>query len=331
MPVLLVAGCASSSAPTTLPNASASGFSAFNTARSLVAGSPMAKKSPFLWVSHYSNSGGGTMLAYPLPLGKNPTPVQTITLGNVVPGLPSLDDRGNLYVPSGCSFSGHGGSVQVYAPGQSSPFETITNGINCPLGTIVNAQGKLYVSNVYCTGSSYCMGTITEYPAGHTTPSVTINKNLLDPEGLALDGLGDLFIADPYQVDVLELQRGSRTPVRLNLTGLHSPIDVVIDRSRNVYVSDDTLLQNDYVNAVLIYAPGQTTPEAKIGDPDSNKTQTYGLCMNIRQFLYVTYVPNSQQIPSVREYDDPLHNSTPSKTITNGLSQDPVGCAAEEP
>jgi hypothetical protein len=317
---LLVAGCAGGSSATLPEDATAGSPQSILTAPSRV--NPLrTAKSPFLYVSNTAVKAA--VLLYRFPIGKHAKPEREITQGlQGVPADPVLDRNGTLYQPSGCSYSGEGGIVGVYPAGQSSPSETITNGINCPLGSAIDAHGNLYISNTHCEGSYDCQGTITEYPPDQTSPSLSISANLQAPHGLALDAHNDLFIADPYVGAVLEVKKGHKTPAILSLSGVSFPIQVATDHVNNLYVSDYA------ANEVLVYAPGATTPEASISNPNPG-TLTYGLCLKEQGALFVVDLQDNGSPSIIEEYKNPLQSSSPVKSITNGLSN-PDGCAAKE-
>lgn len=275
----------------------------------------------------YYSSNHSQVLVYQKPFGKNPIPFRTITSDLQHPGDPVLDAHGALYVPNGSCNDSVGGSVLVYASGQDNPRETITNGINCPEGSAIDPSQNLYVSNVYPYGSSYYHGTVTVYPRGKTKPSETIQGPLKAPHGLALDSHQNLFIADPYEYGysggVFEVAYGTTMPVPLNLSGIIVPREVATDSTDNLYVSDEI------EKAVQIYAPGQTSPEVTIADPNPG-TQTLGICLDQQGHLFVINIRAAQNTPAdIEEYKNPLKNSPPVRVFTQDLGF-PDGCAAKK-
>ena len=85
-----------------------------------------------------------------------------------------MDAKGTLYVTNLSSET-----VTEYKAGQTSPYQTITDGLNYPAGASVNKKGTLFVSN-------YLGNNIVEYANGSTTPSGnSITQGLDDPEGSA--------------------------------------------------------------------------------------------------------------------------------------------------
>ncbi len=86
----------------------------------------------------------------------------------------AVDAKGTLYV-SNIKES----NVQEYRPGQSQPYQTITQGIASPTGVTVNQKGYLYVTDTF-------RSEVIEFEAGSITPSKReISKGLSEPQGSA--------------------------------------------------------------------------------------------------------------------------------------------------
>lgn len=71
----------------------------------------------------------------------------------------------------------------------SSPIQTITNGISGPNGIAVDKSGNLWVANTYAQN-------VTEYAPNATTPEQTISNGLNEPYDVKVDGFGDVFVAN---------------------------------------------------------------------------------------------------------------------------------------
>jgi hypothetical protein len=174
LPSLTIAGCTSNSAGYGPPPSTPSIGRIVEADKQLISPAKIGSSNLF-YVTNYVDGrpGQGQVLVYKKPFERSPVPLNTITngIGDEVPSDPVLDAHGALYIPSGCSFSGTGGSVQVYAKGHDNPGETITDGINCPLGSAIDPVQNLYVSNVYVDGSSYYHGTVTVAGADARAPS----------------------------------------------------------------------------------------------------------------------------------------------------------------
>src|SRR5581483_6459767 len=98
--------------------------------------------------------------------------------------------------------------------------------------------------------------------------------SLCGPAGLAVDSAGNLYVADDNNSRVVMYPSGSTTATRVygqpnftsngpggGATGLANPIDVVVDRSGNLYVADWM------DQRVVFYPTGSTTPTRVYGQP----------------------------------------------------------------
>lgn len=95
--------------------------------------------------------------------GKNQKAIGSITGFNNPKGL-AVDSNGNLYVGDVVGT----GNIYVFAPGATSPFETLT-GVQTPYSVAVDTSGNVYADcpfNPTCTGNA-----IYVFAAGSTTPS----------------------------------------------------------------------------------------------------------------------------------------------------------------
>ncbi len=71
--------------------------------------------------------------------------------------------------------------------------ETITSGLNFPVGDWVDSKGNLYVANEgKCDGS----GNVVEYAHGSTTPTYTYSSGLICPLFVGADSSGNVFVFD---------------------------------------------------------------------------------------------------------------------------------------
>ena len=112
-------------------------------------------------------------------------------------------------------------SIVGYKPGKTTPFITITNGVNRPTGLTVDAAGTIYCANV---GND----TITVYKKGQTSPSLTIPYFA---EYLATDAKDNLYAAGTA-VEVFA--PGSTTGKDTGLP--HYPGALEVDRNGNIIV-----------------------------------------------------------------------------------------------
>ncbi len=186
-----------------------------------------------LFTTHYNRSPSIAMYA---PRHKSPT--VRITSGVAQPSTVALDESQNVYVAnhgfvteyapqlgsviryiniraplafafdaSGNLYVGNNGrdrksDVEVYAPGQTNPFETITEGVNQPYAMTMDPAGNLYVANTF--GNN-----VTVYALGTTTPFATISQGISQPRGIALDGDGNVYVANASANSVTEYAAGT--------------------------------------------------------------------------------------------------------------------------
>ena len=229
----------------------------------------------------------------------------------------ALDGSGNLYVANagGCPPDN---TVNVYAPGQTSPSRTITlPSTECkPFALLLDDRGDLYViTQTYGPYKGYPghYGSIYEYSPGATSPSRTIpDKDT--PTAMALDSAENLYVVDSGNLKnggdagVSVYVPGKTTPKR-RIKGLRGALDGAVDASGNLYVADS----GD--NVVKVYAPRSTSvlrrlpanyPDALAFDPSGN--------------LYVANDGNS----TVEAFAP--GSARPFVTITSGVNQ-PLGIA----
>ena len=138
-------------------------------------------------------------------------------------------------------------TITAYKAGQTSPFLTISSGVDTPTGLTVDAAGTVYCANV---GND----TITVYPKGKTSPSLTI-PTASSPEYLATDAKDNLYAQ--IGLGVVEFAPGSTSGKTLNLNVV-SPGALEVDKSGNIIVVDDGVPSIDYIPA------GQSNPSKKI-------------------------------------------------------------------
>lgn len=97
------------------------------------------------------------------------------------PDALTFDSEKNLYVAN----LGNG-SVTVYAPGQTTPSDTIKT--DCPTAIRVPTGGDLYVANP-------CDNTVSIFNSTGSEEQVLV-QNICDPQALNFDTNGDLFVAN---------------------------------------------------------------------------------------------------------------------------------------
>lgn len=199
-----------------------------------------------LFTTHYNRSPSIAMYA---PGSKSPT--VRITSGVAQPNVVALDESENVYVAnhgfvteyapqlgsviryiniraplafafdaSGNLYVGNNGrnrsDVEVYAPGQTNPFETITEGVNQPYAMTMDPAGNLYVANTF--GNN-----VTVYALGTTTPFATISQGVSQPRGIILDGDGNVYVANASANSVTEYAAGNFSLLQTITDGVNYP------------------------------------------------------------------------------------------------------------
>ena len=162
------------------------------------------------------------------------TPTRTITDGIYEPQGLAFDSSGNLYVANSGSTTGQGcgtnpGSVQVYAPGASSPSYTISGaqGICQPFRLAFDATGNLYVANLSLYGGP--PGTVTVYGAGSNTLLRTITNGVTSPWSLALDKAGNLYVANRF-TGTVTMYAPNSTELVQTLSNIYQPEALVVGK-----------------------------------------------------------------------------------------------------
>ncbi len=194
-----------------------------------------------------------------------------------------------------------------------SPVQTITAGIDSPIGDCLGADGTLYVTNEPADGP----GWVSEYSYGQTQPLKTITKGIGSPAFCAIDAKGDLWVTNLSGPNVTEYRKGSTRPYSIITNGMVYPIGIAIDHFGNMYVSNGS--GGSTLN-VQVYSQGSKSPSRTITD---GVTSPAGVAVDANGTLYVTnYLQNN-----VEEYR--LGKSHPYRTITEALD-DPVAVTANK-
>jgi DNA-binding beta-propeller fold protein YncE len=202
---------------------------------------------PWLYVSGINNN---VVDIYDLAKFAVPQ-IGEITKGLNHPGGISLDRAGNLYVANQ-----GGGTVTIYAPGQTFPSLTLAQGLTEPVDSAIDANGDVYVSNRATTPS------IVVYPQGQTVPSATITSSLIQiPTAVIFDATGNLYFAD-NNTGVSEMVAGTQQLVSLGLQQDLPASGLALDPlTGDLFVSGPGITQ--------VYAPGKVDPLRHMGfSPD---------------------------------------------------------------
>ena len=137
-----------------------------------------------LYVANVGKAGlGGSYSAVDVYARGASAPSRVITAGLDFPSAVAFDVAGNLWIANYKA-----GTVTEYAPGQSSPSQTIaTTPWERPYGLLFDGSQNLYVLTLGPNStSSGNTGAITVYPPGQTTPSLTIQNGIETPFSFAI-------------------------------------------------------------------------------------------------------------------------------------------------
>jgi len=176
-------------------------------------------------------------------------PVAELTDGVDDPVGLCIDARSVLYVANNGS-----NSVSEYEPGQTTPFQTITEGLDFPEYCAIDRRGNLWVTNLG--------GSVAEYKKGTTTPSKTITNGVSLPTGIAFDRSGNLYVAnlDSEGAFVAVYAKGSESPSRTITDGLVDPVGIAVDTKGALYVVNFVTANSANYGNVEEYKSGQSQP-----------------------------------------------------------------------
>ena len=186
------------------------------------------------------------------------------------------------------------------ANGNVSPIARIkgsNTALNGPVAVAVDARRDIYAANF--SGASK-EGSVTVYAAGangNVAPIRTIagsNTGLHAPWSLALDASGKVYVTNHASVvikyDSVTVYaagaNGNVAPIQTiagSNTGLHTPSDVALDASGNIYVTDDYS-----VNIYGAGANGNVEPIRTINGALTGLDSAEGITVGASGKLYVT-------------------------------------------
>lgn len=209
-------------------------------------------------LAYVSNLGEGAIDVF-YQHGKNQQPIATITNGILGPGGLTTDRKGNLYVADEGQISGKW-TVQVYAPGATTPTKSYTTDLSSPTDTVVAKDGTIYIANF----NGLANGWVAVYPKGNVSKEYRLSDfGGGAPLSVALDSKENLYVM--YDVSsssaVNEYKPGAKKGTNLNLA-FSSGGGIQVDPAGNVLVA-----QQLDPSEVLIFPPGQTQPSQTITMP----------------------------------------------------------------
>jgi hypothetical protein len=241
---------------------------------------------------------GGSKLAYVCNLGagevdvfyqhgKNQTPIATITNGILGPGGLTTDRKGNLYVADEGQISGKW-TVQVYAPGATSPTKSYTTDLSSPTDSAVAKDGTIYIANF----NGLSNGWVAVYPKGNVSKEYRLSDfGGGAPLSVALDSKENLYVM--YDVNkgsaVNEYKPGAKTGTNLNLA-FSSGGGIQVDPAGNILVA-----QQLDPSEILIFPPGQTQPSQSISMPGGGEPFNFALNHKSKALFAAEYF-NANQV-----------------------------------
>jgi len=233
-----------------------------------------------IYVTNLSNN---SVTVYAAGASGDIAPISTISGANTLLNSPEgvvLDSKGNIYVANFGPGGASSGSVTIFSAGANgdvAPLSTITGSntnFGSPFGIALDAEGKIYVTNVNGVG-------VTVYPAGtngNVAPTTTIS--LKSAAGIALDASNNIYVAASpgggaaASVIVYPAGATSSTAPIATISGsnttLINPTGIAVAANGDIYVADLV------VNGVLVFAAGANGNIAPIATISGSNTQFIG-------------------------------------------------------
>ncbi|HEY3675868.1 MAG TPA: hypothetical protein VGK84_07720 [Candidatus Tumulicola sp.] len=201
--------------------------------------------------------------------GKNQQPIASITDGILGPGGLTTDTKGNLYVSDEGPISGKW-TVQMYAPGSTSPTKSYQTDLVSPTDVAVAADGTLYIANF--NGNSN--GWVSVYPKGNVKKEYRLSDyGGGAPLSVALDKQQNLYVM--YDVSntsaVNKYKPGAKTGTNLKLA-FGSGGGIQVDPAGNIIVA-----QQLDPSEILVFPAGKTQPSKSISMPGGGEPFNFAL------------------------------------------------------
>ena len=234
----------------------------------LTHGSPSYDVKKVSKLIYVSNLGAGAIDVF-YQHGMNQTPIATITNGILGPGGLTTDGKGNLYVADEGKINGQW-TVQLYAPGATSPTKSYTTDLSSPTDTVVAKNGTIYIANF----NGLSNGWVSVYPKGNVSKEYRLSDfGGGAPLSVALDAKQNLYVM--YDVNkssaVNEYKPGAKNGTNLNLV-FSSGGGIQIDPGGNILVA-----QQLNPSEILVFPPGQTQPSQSIPMPGGGEPFNFAL------------------------------------------------------
>jgi hypothetical protein len=260
---------------------------------------------PLLFVTNLD----GSIRLYPADIHNSHAKlVGTITKGATRTEGDWIDSKGTLYVENGAQYPAQA-DVEEYKHGATSPFRTITQGLDMPGAVAAGSDGTVYVNQLGEAGGG-TIGVVIVYPPGGTTPERTISLNPtpeygMDAGGMAMDAEGNVFAAtvgNAGEVHVFKIVPGSSQATDLRIQG-YGGSAIAVDGAGNLYTAG-------FSGFIAVYAPGAILPTRTI----LANFSVYGMTAKPNGTLYAVadrfvaeYAPGAN---TPINYVDTLHGST---------------------
>lgn len=263
--------------------------------------------------------------------------------GSGTPVTPFPPSQTHVYAFNAGQSSG-GGSITSYpiaAVGNVTPATTISGnltGLDTPLFGTINASGTAYAPNVNANS-------VTTYIAGSTGnigPTGDLagpNTGLGEPSGVGIATSGDYYVCNPEggsaYTSVTEYAAGSSgnasplATIRGAATTLNSPVDVALDSSTYIYVSNNSASSGG--GWIAVFSPnsnGNIAPARLLQGSATGLNEPEGIALDTSGDLYVSnHAGNSVTVyaPGANGNVAPIRAISGSKTRLSG----PTGIAVD--
>jgi sugar lactone lactonase YvrE len=198
----------------------------------------------------------------------------------------------NLYVGNS------GKTVEVFAPGQTSPLRTISDKIVNPAALAFDSSQNLYVAN-------YNTRRVGVYPPNAQSPSNEITSHVGYPNSLAFDESGRLYVSNHNRRSVSVYEGSTYKPLYL----IHGdyPEQIAVDKSGFLYVS---FVYGDNPSYVAVYSKDSKLVDYTVGGDEGALV----LALDENGNLYT----GNRTASTIVEYK--VHTTIVMRTIRNGVS-----------